>query len=192
VKRPKATEPHDTSAPRKRRPSRARNAETVPADIEAPAVLASTQKRRRKDVPEASSADALARMKSQKGEGTKPELVVQALLEAAGLAFEAQAKVLHGVRRRADFVFRAKKIAIFVDGCFWHACPVHATWPKANAEWWRAKIEANRRRDRDTDARLEAAGWEVVRIWECDASHASTAASCLADAGISLAKSVAD
>jgi DNA mismatch endonuclease (patch repair protein) len=52
-----------------------------------------------------------------------------------------------------------------LDGCFWHGCPVHASWPKTNADWWRAKIEANRLRDRDTDERLAAIGWTVVRIW---------------------------
>ena len=55
---------------------------------------------------------------------------------------------------------------VFVDGCFWHGCPDHATWPTHNAEFWREKIETNRLRDRDTDERLADAGWEVVRIWE--------------------------
>jgi DNA mismatch endonuclease (patch repair protein) len=57
-------------------------------------------------------------------------------------------------------------VAVFIDGCFWHGCPLHATWPKANAAFWRTKIETNRRRDADTDARLGEAGWDVVRIWE--------------------------
>jgi DNA mismatch endonuclease (patch repair protein) len=57
-------------------------------------------------------------------------------------------------------------VAVFVDGCFWHGCPKHATWPKANARWWREKIETNIRRDRDTDAVLKDAGWAVLRFWE--------------------------
>jgi DNA mismatch endonuclease (patch repair protein) len=57
-----------------------------------------------------------------------------------------------------------------VDGCFWHACPIHATWPKKNASWWREKILANQRRDRDTDSRLEARGWKVLRFWEHESS----------------------
>jgi DNA mismatch endonuclease (patch repair protein) len=57
-------------------------------------------------------------------------------------------------------------VAVFVDGCFWHGCPEHGTWPKENADWWRDKIEANRRRDADTDASLEAQGWSVIRVWE--------------------------
>jgi len=54
---------------------------------------------------------------------------------------------------------------VFVDGCFWHGCPQHATWPKKNADWWREKIEGNRRRDADTDARLKEAGWLPIRVW---------------------------
>ena len=59
-----------------------------------------------------------------------------------------------------------ERVAIFVDGCFWHGCPVHGTWPKQNAAYWRAKIDQNKRRDRDTDERLREAGWHVVRFWE--------------------------
>lgn len=62
-------------------------------------------------------------------------------------------------------LFPVEKVAVYVDGCFWHACPEHATWPKTNADWWRAKIEANRQRDRDSDQQLEAAGWLAIRIW---------------------------
>jgi DNA mismatch endonuclease (patch repair protein) len=69
-------------------------------------------------------------------------------------------------RRRADIVFPRAKVAVFVDGCFWHSCPLHASSPKNNAEWWREKLAANARRDRDTDAALTAAGWTVVRVWE--------------------------
>lgn len=74
--------------------------------------------------------------------------------------------MLPGLRRRADVVFGPARVAVFVDGCFWHGCPVHATWPKANSDYWREKIETNRLRDRDTDQRLAAAGWLVVRVWE--------------------------
>jgi DNA mismatch endonuclease (patch repair protein) len=69
------------------------------------------------------------------------------------------------MRRRADVVFINVRLAVFVDGCFWHGCPTHGTWPKANAAWWKAKIEANRRRDADTDDRLRAKGWFVLRFW---------------------------
>jgi DNA mismatch endonuclease (patch repair protein) len=73
---------------------------------------------------------------------------------------------LVGLRRRADVVFPRQRLAVYVDGCFFHGCPRHGTWPKHNAEFWRDKIETNRARDRDTDARLAAAGWSVIRIWE--------------------------
>jgi len=71
-----------------------------------------------------------------------------------------------GTRRRADIAFPKHKLAVFVDGCFWHCCPRHATWPKANAEWWRNKLEGNQRRDRATDKLLRQAGWTVLRFWE--------------------------
>lgn len=63
-------------------------------------------------------------------------------------------------------VFTKARVAVYIDGCFWHSCPQHATTPKANRDWWVDKLEANVRRDRDTDAKLAAAGWTVVRIWE--------------------------
>jgi DNA mismatch endonuclease (patch repair protein) len=65
-----------------------------------------------------------------------------------------------------DIVFPRQRIALFVDGCFWHGCPIHDTWLKNNGQWWRAKIEANRSRDRDTGRRLIDLGWTVIRIWE--------------------------
>ena len=70
------------------------------------------------------------------------------------------------MRRRGDIVFPRARVAVYVDGCFWHGCPEHGTWPKANAAWWRDKITANQARDRDTDHKLRAAGWTPVRVWE--------------------------
>jgi len=67
---------------------------------------------------------------------------------------------------RPDFVFRRERLVVFVDGCFWHGCPEHGTWPKQNADFWRNKIETNMRRDRDTNERLVSQGWEVIRVWE--------------------------
>jgi DNA mismatch endonuclease (patch repair protein) len=80
---------------------------------------------------------------------------------------------LPGLRRRADLVFGTARVAVYVDGCFWHGCPVHGTWPKANAEWWRTKIEANRNRDADTDRRMNEAGWLVIRVWEHEGAGAA-------------------
>lgn len=67
---------------------------------------------------------------------------------------------------RPDLVFRPQRVAVFVDGCFWHGCPDHATWPKTNAAFWQAKIERNRARDESTDERLRRDGWTVLRFWE--------------------------
>jgi DNA mismatch endonuclease (patch repair protein) len=75
-------------------------------------------------------------------------------------------------RVRPDFVFRQVRLALFVDGCFWHGCPRHATQPKNNAAFWRAKLAANRRRDALVTRTLRRAGWRVVRIWECDLAKA--------------------
>jgi DNA mismatch endonuclease (patch repair protein) len=97
---------------------------------------------------------------------TKPEIQIRRLLHARGLRYRVDQPVLAGVRRRADLVFRTARVVVFVDGCFWHGCPEHATWPKNNAEFWREKIETNQRRDRDTDQRLADAGWRVAHVWE--------------------------
>lgn len=69
-------------------------------------------------------------------------------------------------RRVVDIVFGPKKVAVFVDGCFWHGCPEHGTSSKTNADFWRDKIETNKRRDADTDRRLQESGWTVIRVWE--------------------------
>jgi DNA mismatch endonuclease (patch repair protein) len=77
------------------------------------------------------------------------------------------------LRRTADVAFLGPRVAVFVDGCFWHACPVHGTRPKANASWWTEKLTANVQRDRDTDRRLREIGWESVRVWEHENSSAA-------------------
>jgi len=104
-------------------------------------------------------------MKLQRQRDTAPELALRSLLHRRGLRFRVDYP-LPGSRRRADIVFRRARLVVFVDGCFWHSCPEHGTWPKQNADWWRQKIETNQRRDRDTDQRLAATGWMVVRVWE--------------------------
>lgn len=76
------------------------------------------------------------------------------------------------MRRRADIVFPRLKLAVFVDGCFWHGCPMHGTLPKkTNRAWWKAKIEGNQRRDEDTNRQLTDAGWTVLRFWEHEAAE---------------------
>lgn len=97
---------------------------------------------------------------------TVAELRLRSELHRRGYRYRVDYPPLRGVRRRADIVFTRRRLAVFVDGCFWHGCTEHATWPKNNAAWWRAKLEDNRRRDRDTDRRLREAGWCVLRVWE--------------------------
>ncbi|MFC5287038.1 very short patch repair endonuclease [Actinokineospora guangxiensis] len=106
------------------------------------------------------------RMSRQKSRDTAVEMALRRALHALGLRYRVHRRPVAGVRREADVVFPGARVAVFVDGCFWHGCPEHATWPKNNAEFWRAKIEGNRARDRDTDARFAEAGWRVVRVWE--------------------------
>lgn len=98
---------------------------------------------------------------------TRPELALRHALHGRGLRyFVDRAPLAEDRRRRADLVFPRARVAVFVDGCFWHGCPEHTRLPTANAEWWAAKLEGNVSRDRETDARLAAAGWRVVRVWE--------------------------
>jgi DNA mismatch endonuclease (patch repair protein) len=94
------------------------------------------------------------------------ELELRSALHRRGMRFRVQMATLEGYRRRADIVFIRERVAIFVDGCFWHGCPLHRTFPKRNAEWWSAKLSENMRRDEDTNLRLSEAGWLVLRFWE--------------------------
>ncbi|WP_371616036.1 very short patch repair endonuclease [Streptomyces sp. NBC_00454] len=113
-----------------------------------------------------SSPDVSARMSRQPSRDTGPEMAVRRLLHRAGLRYRVNVPVPGMPRRTIDIAWRGAKIAVFLDGCFWHGCPEHATRPKANAEWWRTKLERNMARDRETSAHLEAAGWTVLRFWE--------------------------
>ena len=114
----------------------------------------------------ASSADVARRMSRQRRQGTDPELELRRRLHALGLRYRVAWPVPGRPRRTIDVAFTRRRVAVLVDGCFWHSCPVHGTSPKANDAWWAAKLEANRRRDRDTDEALVSAGWTVLRVWE--------------------------
>jgi DNA mismatch endonuclease (patch repair protein) len=107
-------------------------------------------------------------METQARRDTAPEIAIRSAVHGRGLRFWVDRSPLPKLRRRADLVFSRAKVAVFVDGCFWHGCPQHGTLPKANADWWRHKLEQNRHRDRDTDERLMKAGWVVIRFWEHD------------------------
>jgi DNA mismatch endonuclease, patch repair protein len=112
------------------------------------------------------SPETSRRMAKVRQKGTAAEVALRRELFRRGLRYRVAFTVLSRPRRVADIAFPRLKIAIFVDGCFWHGCPEHATWPKQNAEFWREKIETNRRRDADTDTRLQGLGWIVMRFWE--------------------------
>lgn len=123
--------------------------------------------RRRPGIPAATSDVILHRMRTTKRRDTGPELLLRSELHRIGLRYLVDHPV-DGTRRRADIVFRGARVAVYVDGCYWHGCPVHGTMPKRNREWWNDKLAANRRRDADTEARLTEAGWTVLRFWEHD------------------------
>ncbi len=116
--------------------------------------------------PRPSSPAVSARMSAASRTDTRPEQELRSELHRRGFRFRLQRPLPFDRRRRADIVFPRERVAVFVDGCFWHACPEHGTWPKANAEWWRDKLTRNRQRDADTDNRLAASGWLSVRVWE--------------------------
>jgi DNA mismatch endonuclease (patch repair protein) len=113
------------------------------------------------------------RMSQAVSTNTKPELMLRQALHRAGRRFRVQYRVPGLPRRSVDIAFTRSRVAVMVDGCFWHACPEHASWPRNNAEWWRDKLEANVARDRETDRRLEALGWIVVRVWEHEPTGAA-------------------
>jgi DNA mismatch endonuclease (patch repair protein) len=105
-------------------------------------------------------------MVRQRRRDTRPELTLRRALHRRGLRYRVDLPVLPNSRRRVDIVFSSRKVAVFVDGCYWHRCPEHSTNPRSNVEWWAQKFEDNVRRDRETDVALQSAGWSVVRIWE--------------------------
>ncbi|PYC80597.1 very short patch repair endonuclease [Streptomyces tateyamensis] len=119
--------------------------------------------------PDGSWASSAANRKSMLGNrsrDTSPELALRSLVHAAGLRYRVAVKPLPKMRRTADLVFRPVRVAVFIDGCFWHGCPDHFVPPKTNPDYWETKIGGNIQRDRDTDARLAAEGWLVLRFWE--------------------------
>jgi len=105
-------------------------------------------------------------MSRQRRRDTAPEVELRRILHAAGYRFRLNVSVPGMPRRTIDVAFPRRRVAVFVDGCFWHVCPVHASWPQRNSNWWREKLEHNVTRDCETNEVLREVGWEVVRIWE--------------------------
>lgn len=124
----------------------------------------------------ASSAAARNTMRANPGRDTGPELLVRRILHAHGLRYRVNVAPVPGLRRTADVVFPRQRIAVFIDGCFWHGCPTHYIAPKANSEFWSDKVSGNRRRDLETTERFRAAGWSVMRFWEHESPEAVAAA----------------
>lgn len=123
--------------------------------------------RRRAGVPEPSSADARTRMLAVRQTGTAAELALRAEIDRLGLSYRVDERIAR-TRCRADLLFEEPGVVVLVDGCYWHACPLHGTLAKANAKWWEEKLAANRRRDEAADRRLHEMGWVVLRFWEHD------------------------
>ena len=113
----------------------------------------------------ASSAATRASMLGNRSRDTQPELLVRRALHARGLRFRVDLRPEPTLRTRADIVFTRRRIAVYIDGCFWHGCPLHGTSPKANADYWTPKLARNVERDREATVALEALGWIVLRFW---------------------------
>lgn len=114
----------------------------------------------------ASSEATRASMRANRSKGTKPEMMLRSAIHRRGLRYRVNTPPIATLRRTADIVFTRAKVAVFVDGCFWHGCEEHYSLSKTNTEFWQAKLVSNRRRDAEINATLVDAGWIVMRIWE--------------------------
>jgi DNA mismatch endonuclease (patch repair protein) len=98
-----------------------------------------------------------------RGKHTKPEIILRKILSTEGIRYRLHYKIAN---KQIDIAFPSKRIAVFVDGCFWHGCPKHCKLPKSNRGYWLPKIKRNRERDKETTAMLKKGGWRVIRVWE--------------------------
>lgn len=105
-------------------------------------------------------------MQANRSRDTGPEMAIRRILHSMGLRYRVDVRPIKEVRRRADIVFGPAKVAVFVDGCFWHCCPQHGSQPATNADYWIPKLERNIERDRETNRVLQRAHWRVIRVWE--------------------------
>ncbi|HEY9242988.1 MAG TPA: very short patch repair endonuclease [Streptosporangiaceae bacterium] len=130
------------------------------------------------DYPSPSSPGRSANMRAIRRTGTKPELALRSALHRQGYRFRKDYRLdlASGTRVRPDIAFTARRVAVFVDGCFWHVCPEHGRDPTVNEWYWAPKLRRNMERDRAADAALAAAGWQVVRVWEHEPLDAAIAA----------------
>lgn len=128
--------------------------------------------------PVASSVSVRSRMSRQRRRDTQAEMLVRQLLHARGVRYRVDARPEPDLRCKGDILWRGLRLIVFIDGCFWHACPDHATSPRANGDWWASKLAENVRRDRRTDSELAARGWTVLRFWEHEEPAAVADAIC--------------
>lgn len=130
------------------------------------------------EYPHPASEGRAANMRAIRRTGTKPELALRSALHRKGYRFRKDYRLdlAEGKRVRPDIAFTARRVAVFVDGCFWHACPDHGSKPANNVWYWEPKLRRNVERDRAADAALLAAGWGVVRIWEHETIDAAVLA----------------
>jgi len=116
--------------------------------------------------PPPTSIGVRAVMQGNRGHDTSPERAIRSAIHARGLRFRKQVSPLPGLRCRADFIFPKERVAVFVDGCFWHGCPIHGRRPTRNSEYWQDKFARNRARDERNNVVLAENGWAVIRAWE--------------------------
>jgi len=117
-------------------------------------------------MPEPKDDAIRQRMQRQRRRDTGIELAIRRRLHELGYRFRVDHRPEPSLRVRGDIVFTRRRVVVFVDGCFWHGCPLHATAPKSNADWWREKLDANKERDARNTVALGQLGWTVLRIWE--------------------------
>jgi len=127
-----------------------------------------TQLSIRSRAPVASSALVRRVMRANVGATTRPEMLLRGALQKAGLRFRKNFRPLAAMRCEPDIVFPRQRVCVFIDGCYWHGCPLHFKCPKTNSDWWQEKISANIERDLRQTRLLRESGWNVVRFWEHD------------------------
>lgn len=132
-------------------------------------LVSTTQPSGGSDAPRPLDETTRQRFRRQPRQDTQPELELRRELHRRGLRYRVERKILPDTRRRADVVFPTERVAVFIDGCFWHSGPDHGTVPRNNREWWVSKLQSNVERDRDTDWRLAETGWLAIRVWEHEA-----------------------
>lgn len=124
----------------------------------------------------ASTPGVRLRMQAQRTRDTGPEMAVRRIIHNAGLRYRIDRAPVPGMRRRADMIFSPAKVAVYIDGCFWHMCPIHGRIPQRNSLWWEQKLRRNRTKDEEADRILKEARWVSVRVWEHEDPNIAAAA----------------